>query len=106
MNKYTLPDEMAEELANLILEVESLNFSLSSELSNYITKNNLGRKYPNISGSVTMQNGVDTWSLNGGFPRNIYRIVCQELSLHGKGTTAQAVGFKSYKSIQNSMGVS
>ena len=106
MNKFSLQDEMAEELADLILEVESLNFSLSSELSNYITQNSLGKKYPNISGSVTMQNGCDTWSLNGGFPRNIYRIICQELSLHGKGTTAQAVGFRSYKSMQNSMGVS
>ena len=97
--KHSLSDVEAKELSTLLKDVESKRFTYSSELSNYIKRYNLGSKYPNISGIVTMQNSSDTWNFNGGFPRNIYRIVCQELGLVDKGTSSKAIDFLSYKQL-------
>ena len=96
---YSLTKTESDELENLIAEVDAKGFTLSSELSNYITRHKLGNTYPNISGLVKMQDGLDSWNFNGGFPSSIYRIVCKELLLKGKDTTARVVGFKSYKDI-------
>lgn len=97
--KHSLSDVEAKELSTLLKDVESKRFTYSSELSNYIKRYNLGSKYPNISGIVTMQNSSDTWNFNGGFPRNIYRIVCQELDLVDKGTSSKAIDFLYYKQL-------
>ncbi|MUK78960.1 hypothetical protein GNP84_18945 [Aliivibrio fischeri] len=98
--KYDLSQLDADELSELLNEMASKNFTYSSELSGYIKKHRLGKKYPNIAGVVTMQNSSDTWQFWGGFPKNIYRIVCQELNLTDKGTNAQAIDFLSYRDIQ------
>ena len=89
----------SEELLKLITDMKAMNFSSSGDLSNYIKRNKLGHKYPNISGIVTMTSGRDTWNFEGGFPSKIYAIVCKELQLKGKGTFAQVVGFKPYKDL-------
>ena len=97
--EYDLDKEQASELARLIFDMSDLGFTLSSELSNHITRNNLGKRYPNISGIVTMKNNSDTWSYPGGFSKYIYRIVCQELDLRNNGSSARAVGFQAYKFV-------
>ena len=97
--KNSLSKEEADELSLLIADMKQLNFSHSKELSNYITKNNLGHKYPNISGVVKMKKGDDTWDFDGGFPTIVYRIICVELDLHDNGSMARPIGFKPYKNI-------
>lgn len=89
----------ASELLALISEVKSKGFKYSKELSSYILKNQLKRKYPNISGVVKMEKSGEQWSFPGGFPKKIYAIVCSELGLSDQGTTAKAVGFKSFKNM-------
>lgn len=88
-----------EELYRLVKEVEPKGFQRSADLSYYIRKNHLGFKYPNISGVVTMQSSGERWKFKGGFPSNIYRIVCSILELNNNGSHARVVGFKSYSSM-------
>ena len=87
------------ELYSLVQEIKSKNFQYSSDLSRYISKNKLGYDYPHISGIVTMKNIGRSWEFKGGFPSNIYRIVCTILDLRSNGSFARAVGFKSYASL-------
>ena len=100
-NQYSLTVIKSEELANLLIEVSKKKFKLSSDLSKYITNKNLGSKYPNIAGIVTMSNNLNEWNFNGGFPKDIYRIICRELNLKNKCTSARAIQFVSYKELKN-----
>lgn len=98
--EYSLNDTYAKELHELIEEVIVLNFTKSKSLSRYITNNKLEDKYPNISGVVGMRNSRDTWNFEGGFHRNIYRIVCLELGLEDQGSTAKAITFTPYNDLK------
>lgn len=56
-------------------------------------------KYKIISGIAVMSNGFHRWNFDGGFPPNIYKIVCQELNLRSQGTQASMIGFRPYKDM-------
>jgi hypothetical protein len=99
MLTYNMSKTEASQLAALILEVRNKDFKYSKDLSRYIIKNQLKRKYPNISGVVKMEKSGEQWDFSGGFPRKIYHIVCSELGLSDQGTTAKAVSFKSFKDM-------
>ena len=99
MLRHNMNKTEASELTALILEVEAKGFKYSKELSNYIMDNQLKKKYPNISGVVKMEKSGEQWDFSGGFPKKIYGIVCSELGLSDQGTTAKAVGFKSFKDM-------
>lgn len=94
--RYSLTSVKSEELSLLLDEVTEKNFTYSYELSNYITSNKLENKYPNIAGIVTMSDNEHEWDFDG-FPKDIYRIICKELSLIDKGTSARPVGFRFYQ---------
>lgn len=95
--RHSLSLIKSEELSRLLIDMSEKNFRFSSELSKYITSNKLGHKYPNIAGIVTMTDEEKEWDFDGGFPKGIYRIICQELSLTDKGTSARAIRFTSYQ---------
>jgi len=97
--KYSMSSTEANELKRLLKNMEALGFTKSSDLSKYITDNKLGEQYPNISGIVLMQDGGEEWDFEGGFPRKIYRIICEELNLQSNHTSAQAIGFKPFNDI-------
>ncbi|MBD1578035.1 hypothetical protein HC723_16760 [Vibrio sp. S11_S32] len=99
--RHSLSLVKSEELSRLLIDMAEMNFRFSSELSKYITSNKLGHKYPNIAGIVTMTDEEKEWDFDGGFPKGIYRIICQELSLTDKGTSARAIGFTSYQDQKN-----
>lgn len=101
MVSYDLNDVHAAELNNLIIEMRSKKFKFSQQLSKYIIKNNLKKKYPNISGVVKMEKNGEQWDFPGGFPKKIYSIVCSELDLTDQGTSAKAVGFTPFKELGN-----
>jgi len=98
-----------EEFQALVDEMRPLGFTESSQLSNYIVRNGLGRKYPNISGVVKMVMDEDCeygmrrheWNFKGGFPPDIYKELCEALGLSSKKTRARAVGFASYKELES-----
>ena len=90
------PNELLE-FNQLVAEIQHFGFTESRELSQYIIKNKLGHKYKNISGILEMQKGNDTWNFKGGFPPNIYAMLCEELNFKGQGSEARPVGFTAFK---------
>lgn len=60
-----------KEFNELVKELSELGFTHSSEVSEYIVKNNLGTKYKNISGILKMKKRGDEWLFDGGFPPDI-----------------------------------
>jgi cold shock CspA family protein len=97
--RYRLDITSADELYRLLKDLGSLGFTHSTQLSDYIRINQLGYRYPNISGIVTMNNGGRAWEFTGGFSREVYRIICQELGLANQGTSAIATDFESFQEI-------
>lgn len=93
--KYGVSFVNAVELALLIMDMKEKKFSLSGDLSNYIVEHKLGFKYKNISGILSMKQDTQEWDFEGGFSPDIYRIVCKELGLVDRGTSARVVGFRS-----------
>ena len=100
LQKYKLKSKAeADELAQLLAEMRPLNFTRSKDLSAYIVQYQLGYSYPNISGIVRMKQADTEWNFHGGFPLDIYRIICQELDLCDRGTNAIAIKFTAFKDI-------
>jgi hypothetical protein len=97
--KHSMSIDEASELQQLLIDMKPLNFDKSAQLSSYIARSKLGYKYPTISGIARMSDGEHQWNFDGGFPKNIYRIICTELCLSNQGSRATVVGFTSYNSI-------
>ena len=97
--RYRLDITSADELYRLLKDLGPLGFTHSTQLSAYIRNNKLGRRYPTISGIVTMEDGGTRWLFTGGFPPEIYTIICQELRLRNQGTSARAIHFESFQEI-------
>jgi cold shock CspA family protein len=99
--KHCLEKTKADELQKLLTEMRPLGFKYSKQLSKYIVRNQLGYRYPNISGIVIMDNGVTNWPFPGGFPPDIYGIICRELNLDNQGSDARAIDFESWHEINS-----
>ncbi len=97
--EHCLEKIKADELHQLVTEMRPLRFTHSKQLSKYIEKNQLGYRYPNISGIVIMEDGGTEWEFHGGFPPKIYRMICRELGLDNQGTSARAVRFTPFKDV-------
>lgn len=97
--RYRLNYLEAKELSYVIDICLAQNLIYSRDLSNFIRFNGLGRYFPNICGILYMDNGCNQWKFIGGFPSNIYRILCNELNLKGRGSNATTIGFKPFKCL-------
>lgn len=97
--KHCLEKIKADELYQLVTEMRPLGFTHSKELSNYIVRHKLGYRYPNISGIVIMEDGGTEWEFPGGFPPDIYKMICIELDLANQGTSARPVAFTPFKDV-------
>ena len=96
--KYKLQIEIEDkEFKQLVEEMIPLNFTKSYQVSAYIMEKELGKKYKNISGIVTMEQEGRQWDFKGGFPPNIYAQLCSKLNLGNNGSYARVTGFKSFK---------
>lgn len=96
---HNLTKVKAEELQKLLTEMRPLNFKYSKHLSEYIREHELGYDYPNIAGIVKMEQAGIEWDFRGGFPPNIYKIICKELNLDNQGTSARPINFTPFKDI-------
>ncbi|MCL1466010.1 cold-shock protein [Argonema galeatum] len=96
-HKLTKPE--ADELEQLLAEMRPLKFTHSKELSKYIKEHQLGYRYPNISGIVRMEEAGREWDFHGGFPPDIYKVICRELDLDNQGTDARAIKFTPFKDV-------
>lgn len=97
--EHKLAKPGADELEQLLAEMRPLNFTHSKQLSGFIVKHQLGYKYPNISGIVRMEEAGTEWDFHGGFPPDIYRVICMELNLDNQGTSARPVSFTPFKNF-------
>lgn len=97
--RHCLEKTKADELNQLLVEMRPLGFTHSKQLSNYIVRHQLGYRYPNISGIVIMADGGTEWEFPGGFPPEIYRIICIELDLDNQRTSARPVRFTPFRDI-------
>lgn len=88
------------EFEALVDEMKQMNFSHSSQVSNYIVTRRLGLKYRNISGVLQMELNGTIWDFKGGFPPKIYARLCDALELSNEGTRARPVAFESFDSIE------
>lgn len=90
-----------KEFEQLVTEMKQLGLTHSSQVSNYIVRNQLGYKYKNISGVLEMVLNGTTWKFKGGFPPRIYARLCQELDLDNEGTRAKPGKFESFKELMD-----
>lgn len=88
-----------EEFELLIAEMEPKGFTMSAQVSNYIVRNRLGDKYKHISGVLEMTNGISSWKFNGGFPPEIYAMLCDRLNVVDKKTNSRVVDFTPFKDL-------
>jgi hypothetical protein len=86
-----------DEFNELVIEISSLGFTETRQVSSYIVNKQLGYKYPNISGVLEMELDGRTWNYDGGFPKMIYARLCKEIGLSNQGTRAKPGRFISYK---------
>lgn len=99
--KYKLQIEIEDkEFKQLVEEMIPLNFTKSYQVSAYIMEKELGKKYKNISGIVTMEQEGRQWDFKGGFPPNIYAQLCSKLNLGNNGSYARVTGFKSFNTLK------
>lgn len=103
--------EIAKEAAEeaefkaLAAEIAALGFTQSSQLSSYIRRNQLGYKYPKISGFLTMELEGRQWKFEGGFPPKIYARLCEEIGFrNSRATSSRPVSFESFESHRERTG--
>jgi hypothetical protein len=46
-----------------------------------------------------MEKDDTEWDFHGGFPPDIYKVICRELDLDNQGTRARPVGFTRFKDV-------
>jgi hypothetical protein len=88
-----------EEFRQLVAEMSVLGFTHSAQVSRYIVRNRLGRKYRYISGILEMELDGRVWDFNGGFPTDIYARLCEALGLEDQGSRAVPTKFTPYDEI-------
>ena len=91
-----------EEFRQLVEEMSPHGFTHSSQVSDYIRRNKLRRKYKHISGILEMELDGNIWDFKGGFPPKIFAKLCDKLGLKSQGSKATPGKFTSYKDIQGS----
>jgi len=96
---HDLDEVKANELEQILKEMRPFGFTHSNQLSKYIVKHQLGYRYPNISGIVTMEQAGEEWDFHGGFPPKIYKIICEELNLDNQRSQATPIRFTPFKDI-------
>lgn len=87
------------EFEELVAEMKPKGFTHSKQVSHYIMRHRLGEKFKHISGIVVMEQGGDRWNFNGGFPPDVYAMLCNRLGLYNQGTAARAIGFTPFKDL-------
>ena len=70
--KIIYDSNIEKQIEELVAFFEPMRFTKSSQLSNYIAENQLGYKYPDLSGYLELTNGDDTWEFEGAIHPKYY----------------------------------
>ena len=95
-SKQNFTSEQEDEIEKLVRFFRRINFTNSSQISNYIVKHNLGNEYPHIAGHLGLKNGDSEWTFEGGIAPKYYREICERLDLGNNGSKAEVIDFTSY----------
>lgn len=98
-NKEELTSEEWKEIYELVRFFRKKGYRKSFQISNYIKTHNLGYRYPNITGHLTMTNEHDIWDFDGGIGPKYYAIICEKLGIDSKHTRSWDIGFESYQEL-------
>lgn len=99
--QYHLTNNEAHELSDLLKFFKDKNFTHSAQLSDFIVKNNLADRFPNLTGVGLFKKGSDEWNLKGTISPSVYRIICSYLNLQGKDSGSTIHKFTNYESMKN-----
>ena len=89
--------KVEKRIEGLVAFFEPMRFTKSSQLSNYSAENQLGYKYPDLSGYLELTNGDDTWEFEGAIHPKYYAEVCYRLGLDNENSDSIPQSFESYR---------
>ena len=91
--------EAEREFKRLVAEMRPKRFTMSCQVSRYIVKHQLGRKYKFISGYIDFENSVSSWTFKGGISPVYYARLCSALNLGNKRTNSYVRSFTPYADL-------
>ena len=91
--------EAEREFKMLVAEMRPKRFTMSCQVSRYIVKHQLGRKYKFISGYIDFENSVSSWTFKGGISPAYYARLCSALNLGNKRTNSYVRSFTPYADL-------
>ena len=99
--KIIYDTNIEKQIEELVAFFEPMHFTKSSQLSNYIAENQLGYKYPDLSGYLELTNGDDTWEFEGAIHPKYYAEVCDRLGLGNENSDSIPQSFESFRNRIN-----
>ena len=99
--KIIYDTNIEKQIEELVAFFEPMRFTKSSQLSNYIAENQLGYKYPDLSGYLELTNGDDTWEFEGAIHPKYYAEVCYRLGLDNENSDSIPQSFESFRNRIN-----
>ena len=99
--KIIYDTNIEKQIEELVAFFEPMHFTKSSQLSNYIAENQLGYKYPDLSGYLELTNGDDTWEFEGAIHPKYYAEVCYRLGLDNENSDSIPQSFESFRNRIN-----
>lgn len=90
-----------KQIDDLVAFFKPMRFRKSSQLSNYIAENQLGYKYPDLSGYLELTNGDDTWEFEGAIHPKYYAEICYRLELDNEYSDSIPQSFESFRNRIN-----
>ena len=95
--KIIFDTNIEKQIEELVAFFKPMRFKKSSQLSNYIAENQLGYKYPDLSGYLELTNGDDTWEFEGAIHPKYYAEICYRLELDNENSDSIPKRFESYR---------
>lgn len=95
--KIIYDTNIEKQIEELVAFFKPMRFRKSSQLSNYIAENQLGYKYPDLSGYLELTNGDDTWEFEGAIHPKYYAEICYRLELYNENSDSIPKRFESYR---------
>ena len=99
--KIIYDTNIEKQIEELVAFFEPMRFTKSSQLSNYIAENQLGYKYPDLSGYLELTNGDDAWEFEGAIHPKYYAEVCYRLGLDNENSGSIPQSFESFRNRIN-----
>lgn len=92
-------NSLESEFEALVKELSTKGFTQSIQVSEYIRKNRLSKKYKRLSGNLKMEKDGSTYIYRNGIHPKYYKRLCTELNLTDKQSRARVIKFTSNEDL-------